>query len=276
MTRPGKPSLADRWTAAQRLRLARTRPATPGGDVRGEARLYADVAGPPVARTTLSTRVGHPDELALRTKVVDAEVARAVGGGADQIVLLGPGYDGRPLRFAGGSTRWFDVDRPETLADTRRRLATLGLTPSPVSYVGIDLRQGGAPTVAALETAGHESGVPSLFVCETSLTRLTLETTAALCGALRSRAPAGSRLVATFFVAPEAQGASAQTLRRATGALSELTGPGRDQLRPGDPEKLMVVTGWHVIHSETSGGRFLERGSRQQVLVCTPDPATPP
>lgn len=272
MTRPGRPSLADRWTAAQRLRLARTRPATPSGDVRGEARLYADVTGPPLARSGLSARVGRPDEVAARTKVIDAEVSRAVGRRVAQIVLLGSDYDGRALRFAGGPARWFELDRLETLSDKRRRLAALGLSPS-VTYVSTDLGDGGSSTMTALDAAGHDATQPSLFVCESGFTLLTLEATASLCEALRVCAPEDSVLVATFVVTSESPNAPVQALRRATTTLSALAGDKpQGEFRPGDPEKLMVVTGWHVAHTEAATGRLLDRGAHQRVLVCEPDP----
>ena len=75
--------------------------------------------------------VGRPTGIAERTRVVDAEVARAIGRGTAQVVLLGAGYDGRALRFGGGAVRWFEVDLAATLADKRRRLDALGIGPPP-------------------------------------------------------------------------------------------------------------------------------------------------
>ena len=61
-------------------------------------------------------------------------------------------------------------------------------------------------------------------------------------------------------------------MRRATSTLSMLAGDHpHEELRPGDPEKLMVVTGWHITHTETAPGRLLDRGAHQRVLVCEPD-----
>ena len=93
----GRSSLQARWIAAQRLRLERTRPSTPGGDVEAEHRLYRAIAG------GMNIPVGRSAALAQRTQVIDAEVAGALGRGTAQVVLLGAGYDGRPLRFGGGA-----------------------------------------------------------------------------------------------------------------------------------------------------------------------------
>ncbi len=207
--------------------------------------------------------------------MVDAEVAGAIGRSLGQIVLLGCGYDGRPLRFADGVTRWFEVDRPGALADKRHRLAALGLSAAGTTEVAADLGDGGPAVAAALEASGHDAACPSLFVCESAFRHLALEVTVSLCEAVRERAPNGSSLVASLVVRPEATTAPARTLRRATGALSALTGNTRsDELRPGDPEKLMIVTGWHVIHTEAARRGRCDRVAHQRILVCQPDPTS--
>ena len=262
-----RPSVTARWVAAQRARLERTRPSTPTGDVAAERRLYRDVAGPFVRP------VGRPTGVAARTRVVDAEVAAALGRGIDQIVLVGAGYDGRALRFGGRAARWFEVDLPSTQADKRRRLAALGIEPAGVDYAGADLASGDLD--GALERAGHDPAAPSLFVCERVLASLTLEATASLCRTLRARAAPASVLVGSFPVAP-ATGALRRALRLATGVgLGALGEPRHNELRPGDPEKLMVVTGWEVTHAESSTGSRLDPGSRLLLLVCRPGPRRP-
>ena len=129
----GHPTLHARWVAAQRLRLERTRPSTPGGDLEAERRLYRAVAG------GVRVPLGRASALAQRTQVIDAEVARALGRGTTQVVLLGAGDDGRALRFGGGGVRWFEVDRPAAQADKRRRLSALDVAATETTYVGLDL-----------------------------------------------------------------------------------------------------------------------------------------
>jgi methyltransferase (TIGR00027 family) len=263
--RHGRPSLSARWVAAQRLRLERTRPSTPGGDIEAERRLYRAIAGGVSVPVTLSSA------LVQRTQVIDAEVARALGHNTAQIVLLGAGDDGRALRFGGGAARWFEVDRAAAQADKRSRLRTLDIATTGTTYLGLDLLADDLG--AALHTAGHNAAAPSLFVAEELFDTLTLEATASVCSALRARAAPGSVLVATFSVAPEG-GDVARVLRSATGLLRQATDePRRNEFRPGDPQKLMVVTGWRVTHSETSAERRLDPGAHMLILVCEPDPA---
>jgi methyltransferase (TIGR00027 family) len=217
--------------------------------------------------------VGRATALAQRTQVIDAEVARSLGRGTSQIVLIGAGDDGRALRFGGGSTRWFEVDQPQAQADKRNRLSALGIaTAAATTYLGLDLLRDGDELGGALHAAGHDTDAPTLFIAETVFDSLTLEATASTCGALRQRAAPSSVLVATFSVAPEGSG-TAQALRSATGLLRQIADePRRSDLRPGDPEKLMVVTGWRVTHTESSAGRRLDPGARMVILVCEPGP----
>jgi methyltransferase (TIGR00027 family) len=260
----GRPSLQARWVAAQRLRLERTRPSTPGGDVEAEHRLYRAIVG------GVSIPIGPSSALAQRTQVIDAEVARALGHGTTQVVLLGAGDDGRALRFGGGAVRWFEVDRPAAQADKRGRLHALDIATTGTTYIGLDLLTDDPG--AALQAAGHDAGAPSLFVAEELFDALTLEATASVCSALRARAAPGSALAATFTVSPEA-GEVTRTLRSATGLLRQATDERRrNEFRPGDPQKLMVVTGWRVTHAESSAERRLDPGAHVLILVCEPDP----
>ena len=258
------------------MRLEPTRPSTPTGDLQTERALYRAVAGRVVVPA------GRSAVLARRTQVIDAEVARALGRGTPQIVLLGAGYDGRPLRFADGATRWFEVDRPATLADKQCRLAALAAaSPDTGDPTGASAEPSSASTSVAVDTwtddvgraldrAGHHAAAPTLFVCEDLFDSLPLQTTAALCTALRSRAAPGSGLVATFDERPDAA-APVRTLRAGSGLLRQVAGrPHGHEFRPGDPEKLMVVSGWRVTHAEATSGARLDPGAHVRLLVCEP------
>ena len=242
----------------------RTRPSTPGGDVEAERRLYRAVAG------GVRVPVGRASALAQRTRVIDAEVARALGGGTTQVVLLGAGDDGRALRFGGGAVRWFEVDRPAAQADKRGRLHALDIGTTGTTYVGLDLL---ADDLApALQAAGHDADAPSLFVAEGLFDALTLEAAASVCSALRARADPDSALVATFSISPEGSELT-RALRSAGGLLRQATDERRrNEFRPGDPQKLLVVTGWRVTHTESSAERRLDPGTHLLMVVCEPDP----
>lgn len=167
--------------------------------------------------------------------------------------------------------RWFEVDRPAAQADKRNRLRALDIATTGITFIAADLLADDVEP--ALHAAGHDAGAPSLFVAEGLFDTLTLEATASLCAALRARAAPGSVLVATFSVTPEG-GELVRALRSATGLLRRVTDePRRNEFRPGDPQKLMVVTGWRVTHAESSPARRLDPGADALILVCEPDPA---
>jgi methyltransferase (TIGR00027 family) len=216
----------------------------------------------------LAVPLGLRSRIEERTRFVDSEVARAIGRGVAQVVLLGAGYDGRSLRFGGGATRWFEVDRAETQADKRRRLSSLDLDAGAVTYVGADLTADDVgPSLAA---AGHDALCPSLFVGEGVFDHLSLEAAANLCTSLRARAPEGSTLAATFLVVPDGD-SGARAMRDALDRLREVVGaPRRSEYREGDAQKLMVVTGWRVARSPSSQRPGFR--SRVLALACEPSP----
>ena len=251
-----------RWVAAQRLRLERTRPSTPGGDLQAERRLYRAVAA--------GVRVpdGGASALAQRTQVIDAEVAprsaaarprwcssawatTAAPCGSAGAVCAGSRWTAPPSRRTNAAGCSHSTSRPP-----RRRT-------SRSTWAADDL-------ASALEAAGHDAGVPSLFVAEAIFAALTLEAAAAVCSASRARARPGSALVATFPISPEG-GELTRALRAAGGLVRQATGERpRHEFRPGDPQKLLVVTGWRVTHSESSPERRLDPGAHQLVVVCEP------
>ena len=60
----------------------------------------------------------------IRTRFIDAALARAIAGGATQVVILGAGFDA--TRTAAGmleQVRVFEVDRPATQALKRERVS---------------------------------------------------------------------------------------------------------------------------------------------------------
>ncbi len=179
-----------------------------------------------------------------------------------------PATTGARCASAADRPSWFEVDLPQILADKRRRLDTLGVTSANVRYLGLDLARDDVG--AALASAGHDDTRPTLFVAEGVFDSLTLETVAALCGALRSRAAGGSVLAATFRVSPE-HGTRGQAVRETFGQLRRAVGQERpSEFFPGDPQKLFVVTGWRVIRTTSSSSSWLGQGSSLVALAGEP------
>ncbi len=260
--RRGRPSLTARWIAVNRDKLASTRPSTPSGNPEAEARLYQGFG-----RAFSLPGLG-PTGLAVRTRFIDQEVANAIGGGTEQIVIVGAGYDGRALRFGGGATRWIEVDVPSTQTEKRRRLTVIGLAPE-VTYAGVDLMTGDLQ--AALGAAAHQSSQPSLFICEGLFAYLPREVNVSVCRALRARAAAGSVLTFNVGVRPPAPGHTLAWRGAVDGVLSAIGERRRTRFAPGDAELLATASGWTVVRSQSSTPDPLDR--RSHVLVLAAEPA---
>ncbi len=78
--------------------------------------------------------------LEARTRFFDAQVLSAMDQGIGQVVVLGAGYDDRPLRFRAPGVHFFEVDHPVTQADKRRRLERMGADCRGVTLASADFR----------------------------------------------------------------------------------------------------------------------------------------
>ncbi len=74
-----------------------------------------------------------------RSAFCERAIARAEAAGCRQVALFASGYDTFSLRAHDG-LRVFELDRPEMIADKRRRIERAGLAPAcRTDYVGCDL-----------------------------------------------------------------------------------------------------------------------------------------
>ena len=188
-------------------------------------------------------------------------------------MLVRAGYDGRALRFASSAddpVRWFELEATVTLGDKARRLASIGVNRR-LSVVEVPFDIEADDACAALDEAGHDEAKPSLFVCEDALFSLALDPAARLCESLRARAADDSVLVAGFAVAVPA-GTAARTLRTGADLLRTVAAGARQhRFAPGDPEKLLVVTGWRVLSRMQGDPGSPDRAASTLVLVAEPD-----
>ena len=179
--RSGRPSVHARWVASQQLRLERTRPSTPEGDVGAERRLLRDVAGAGAGAVTPSRsggrrcwrngrgsstpRWGGPWAGGRRRSSCSVRATTADHSVSGAAACTGSRSTGRPRRptSVAAWTRW---------ALTRRARRRSGSTSSTASAADLG---------RALEEAGHDADAASLFVCEGLLDSLTLEAAATLC-----------------------------------------------------------------------------------------------
>jgi len=80
--------------------------------------------------------VGVRTQVTIRARLTEE---RLVASGADQYVVLGAGLDSYAYREKSGIAV-YEVDRPASQADKRRRVEAAGLAPvTPLTYVAVDL-----------------------------------------------------------------------------------------------------------------------------------------
>ncbi len=183
------PSITARVVAVNRLQLER--PAAPTGDPGADERLSAELAE------------GYAGDyrdvfewVSARTRFFDGEVLAALAAGVTQVVILGAGYDGRALRFRTPGVTFFEVDHPNTQADKRARVETLGAPLDGVTLVAHDLAAGSLDE--ALTGAGHSSTEPTLFLAEGLLRYLPEVTVHELFSVTAARSAPGSVFALTF------------------------------------------------------------------------------
>src|SRR5271156_6308324 len=84
---------------------------------------------------------GHHCYVIARTRYFDDLLEQRLAGGAEQLVILGAGYDSRPYRFADrlGGVQVFEVDYPATSTAKQAKVrALIGEIPANVAYVPVD------------------------------------------------------------------------------------------------------------------------------------------
>lgn len=260
----GKPSVMARFVARTRATL--DRPEVPTGDAAAERRLYESLG-----RTPLGRGSGRWHErMARRTAFFDRVTLAALDRGVPQVVIVGAGYDGRPLRFATPGVTWFEVDHPATQSDKRARLAAVGASTDDIVFVPIDLTTGNV--VESLETAGFDRGGVSLFLVEGLLGYLTRDTTERLLSGLRELAALDSRLAVAFPIASSDRQAVKGLRHRVRGMLvSALGEPWLTRFSLDDVDDVFSGTGWRVSVELDTPQRY--QGHRGVLIVGEPAPA---
>jgi methyltransferase (TIGR00027 family) len=153
---------------------------------RGMLERYADWRAPG-ARTSAIGRTCFIDD------VVRGEIAR----GTEQLVILGAGYDGRAHRLPElAPVRVYEVDRSDTQAEKRRRIAAVPGTRSDIIYVAVDFQKD--DLTARLAESGWRSDQPSLFIWEGVTNYLDEAAVAAVLGMV-GRTAKGGAIVFTYI-----------------------------------------------------------------------------
>jgi methyltransferase (TIGR00027 family) len=165
---------------------------------------------------------GHHYYVIARTRYFDDFLQQQLAGGAEQLVILGAGYDSRPYRFADrlGGVRVFEVDHPATSTLKQAKVGALfGEIPANVAYVGVDF------TVDKLADkllgSGYRTTRPAVFLWEGVTPYLDLEAVDEVLGFVTASAAAGSAIVFDYILRSVVEGTC--TLRGAANEFAKMS-----------------------------------------------------
>lgn len=134
----------------------------------------------------------------VRTGMIDGAVSEAFGLGAEQLAILGAGYDTRAIRLPAAIGKpAYELDQPETQERKAARLIGMnGALPGNVVFVPFNLEDEdvGGP----LERGGFKPGLKTAVVWEGVLSYLTPEAVDATLAWVVAACAPGSRLVFTY------------------------------------------------------------------------------
>ena len=236
MPDPAGPSETARRVAAYRLGFERL--AAPiSGDPAADDHLAADVAaGIMVDRSGPMGRY-----LQARTTFFDRVTVNALSRQVAQIVIVGAGYDGRALRYQAPGVRWWEIDRPRTQGDKCARLARLAIAADHVTFLGLDLADGGVAT--ALVGNGFEPDAPALFLAEGLIPYLDADTLRSVLCELRSLAAPRTR----FALSLRRSGADPAERARFDAGVAALGEPAIGSVTAENAEVLLSECRWRPV-----------------------------
>jgi methyltransferase (TIGR00027 family) len=135
---------------------------------------YADELRRTPTRPDRPFSVGLRAFLVARSRYAEDTLARAVGQGVTQYVLLGAGLDTFAHRNPYPQLRVFEIDHPATQQWKRELLEISGLpTPANLTYVPVDFER--QSLSEQLHSAGFNAAVPTFFAWLGVVPYLTLE-----------------------------------------------------------------------------------------------------
>ena len=149
--------------------------------------------------------LGLVDHISLRTHTIDLATERAVEAGAEQLVVLGAGFDTRAYRLSClQGVAVFELDHPATSATKARRARNLTVLAESLSRVVLDFEHDDLGAV--LKHAGHDATRPTTWIWEGVTMYLTDAAIERTLAAVAARSAPGSTLITSYgppdFVPP--------------------------------------------------------------------------
>lgn len=164
------------------------------------AALFARPLRDGVERLIESMFAGHHWYVVARTRCFD-DFLQQRGSGAEQLVILGAGFDSRAHRFADElkPTAIFEVDHPATSAAKKTKMGhVLGAVEDRVTYVPVDFNR--ESLADRLRQCGYRDGRRTVFLWEGVTPYLNAAAVDSVLEFIRSSASAGSAVLFDYIV----------------------------------------------------------------------------
>lgn len=185
----------------------------------------------------------------VRSRYSEDELLRAIGEGVRQYLLVGAGFDTFPFRRADVAARLqvFEIDRAETLAFKRDRLAAAGLRSGDnVHRVAADLETDSIGD--ALSGCPYSPDTPVFVACLGVTPYLTSAATVRVLRSIAACAAPGSEVVFDYLdpdaVAPQRADAA---IRRVAAERATSDEPWRSGLDPAELRGQLRAAGWELV-----------------------------
>lgn len=210
---------------------------------------------------------GVVGNLLCRTRAIDDILWDQLAEGLDQVALLGAGFDTRAYRTPGiEGVKVFEVDKPETQADKRKRLKkALGDPPEHVRFVPVDFRN--QDLGQRMVEAGFQRGVRTFFIWEGVTQYLDPDAVDSVCRWVAGSGGAGSALVFTYIKEGVILGPGRSSGDESLMKLAEKNGaPWIFGIDPSGLGAFLSRRGFHLVKelgSETYLDRYLRPAGRE-------------
>ena len=276
----GKPSRTAEATAFQRATERRMPPGVRVLDDEYAERFLAPLrraalaASGPVARLE-EAWLGLTPYVVCRHRYIDDRLREALRDGAEQVVVLGAGYDSRAYRFAEelAGRPVFEVDYPATQARKERILEGMrkkgALPDANVRHVSIDFQH--ERLGDRLKASGHRRDKRTFFAWEGVSMYLTRAAVKSTLDAVRELAPRGSDLVFDAWFLLDEPDLRATAHRLSANVLSVLGEPVTFSMHPEDVGAFLGRHGLSVAEiagADQLTARYLKGGRRHVYPAC--------
>lgn len=141
-----------------------------------------------------------PSLVRARTLDVDRHLA-AAGRRFPQVLVLGVGFDPKPVRYSGPGQRWFGLDLRDMHKEREARFAAADARPANFVPVAADVLAGDWP--AAVRAAGFDPASPTFVIAEGVSMYFPRDVLASLFAALRELAASPDSRVWVDHVTPD-------------------------------------------------------------------------